>query len=152
VREHRDFNRSDPRPKREVVVPVIQEEVAIRARERPGDEVRVRKTHSSREETVSIPLTSESVEVQRIPVGAPVDGPVAPWRDGDTIVIPVVEQVPVVRMQWIVREEIRITRTTRQEQHQQTVRLDREDVTINRTESPPGQPAGAGAHHKGGTP
>jgi uncharacterized protein (TIGR02271 family) len=117
---------------RETVVPIIAEQAEIHTRQREGDAVRIQRKDASHEETLRIPITHEEVDVQRIPVGARVDGPVEPWRDGDTLIIPVMEQVPVVRMQWMVREEIRVTRHTKRKEHQERVRLERQEAVVER--------------------
>jgi stress response protein YsnF len=154
VTEHRDFNlrphqrgeeRTDPR---NVVIPIVEEEASVHTRRREGESVRLRKTAAAHEETLRVPVTSEHVDVQRVAVNAPVDGPVEPWRDGETLVIPVMEQVPVVRMQWVVREEIRVTRSIRRTEHQKKIWLEREQITVDRTETPPER--GDGRQHERG--
>jgi stress response protein YsnF len=130
----------------DVVVPIVEEEAKVRTREREGDTVRISRKDASHEETLRIPITHEEVDVQRVKVGARVDGPIEPWRDGETLVIPVMEQVPVVTMQWVVREEIRVTRHARREEREQTVRLRRQEAVVERN------PAGTtGRNHEGGT-
>jgi uncharacterized protein (TIGR02271 family) len=116
----------------ETVVPIIAEEAEIHTRQREGTAVRIQRKATSREEMLRIPITHEEVDVQRIPIGASVDGPIEPWRDGDTLVIPIMEQVPVVHMQWMVREEIRVTRHTTRREHQEKVRLQRQEAVIDR--------------------
>jgi hypothetical protein len=57
-----------------------------------------------------IPLTlrTQSVEVERIPVNRLVEAEYEPRREGDTLVVPVFEYVPVTEMKLMLKEEVRI--------------------------------------------
>ncbi len=52
----------------------------------------------------------EIVDVERVPVNREVDAAPEPWMDGDTIVIPVVEEVVVTETRLVLREEVRVKR------------------------------------------
>jgi uncharacterized protein (TIGR02271 family) len=134
-REHTPRHGDEPE---QYMVPVVEEQTVIQIRERQGQSVRIRKVDRGGEELLRIPVTTQRVDVQRIPINAPAEGPVAPWHDGETLVIPVMEQVPVVRLQWVVREEIRVRRLMHREERQQSIRLRREEVSIERTGPPAG--------------
>jgi uncharacterized protein (TIGR02271 family) len=68
----------------------------------------------TRVETVPSEITVEAghdeVVVERVPVDRQVDAAPSPRQEGDTLVIPVVEEVLVVEKRLVVREEVRITR------------------------------------------
>jgi uncharacterized protein (TIGR02271 family) len=134
----------------ESVIPVIAEELDIAKRKRVTGTVRVEKKSIPRDETVSMPLTSERAEVKRVVIGKPVDGPMPVRREGDTIIMPVVEEVAVVEKRLILKEEIHVTRRRTTEQHQETVTLHNEQAGIQRSDAsgqpaatPPAQPASA---------
>ena len=79
----------------------------------------------------------ETVEVTRVPVGTILEEPAVVRRDGDTIIVPVMEEVAVVQKRLLLREEVRIT-VQRSESHQpQDVTLRREQVTVQRLPAAP---------------
>jgi uncharacterized protein (TIGR02271 family) len=115
-----------------VVVPVMEEELRVGKRVVETGRVRVTKTVSEREELVDVPLMREEFDVERVPVNAFVDGPVAPRHEGETLVVPVLEEVLVVEKRLLVREELRITRRTSEEHRPQRVTLLSEEVSVER--------------------
>jgi uncharacterized protein (TIGR02271 family) len=119
----------------ETVVPVIAEELDISKSKRPTGAVRVEKQAVQHDETVSMPLTRERAEVKRVIVDRPVDGPLPVRREGDTIIMPVVEEVAVVEKRMILKEEIHVTRRRSTEQHDETVTLRREEADVRRTDA-----------------
>jgi len=124
------------------VVPVVQEELEVHKRNVETGRVRVTKTVSEHEELVDTPLLREEVEVERVPVHRPVTGPVAVRQEGDTTIIPVVEEVLVVEKRLMLKEELRITKRRIEERHPQRVTLRQEKATVERIEGdaiPPNQ-------------
>jgi uncharacterized protein (TIGR02271 family) len=119
----------------ETVVPVIAEELDISKRKRPTGTVRVEKQVVDYDETVSMPLTRERAEVKRVIIDRPVDGPLPVRREGDTIIMPVVEEVAVVEKRMILKEEIHVTRRRSTDQHDETVTLRREEADVRRTDA-----------------
>jgi stress response protein YsnF len=79
--------------------------------------------------------------VERLPVERMLDEPLAPYYDGDTFVIPVMEEVLVVEKRLRLREEVRLTKVREESQHQETVTLRSEVVTIERLDARPETPA-----------
>ena len=86
-----------------------------------------------------MPLTRETAEVKRVFIDKPVNGPMSVRREGDTIIMPVVEEVATVHKQLVLKEEIHITRRRRTEHHEETVQLRTEHAEISRTDAA-GQP------------
>jgi len=119
-----------------VVIPVIEEQLEVGKEliERGG--VRIHKTVHEEEQVVDQPLMHERVNVERKAVNRIVDGPVDVRYEGDTTVIPVLEEVLVVEKRLILREEIHITRSTEEVHKPQRVVLRREDVSVERMEDP----------------
>lgn len=118
-----------------VVIPVIHEELEVaKRRVETGAGVRVQKSSREEEQVVDLPLVHEQVEVQRVAVDREVDGPVPVRHVGDTIIVPVMQEVLVVRKQLRLVEELHI-RKTRTERHEpQTVVLRKEEATVVRLE------------------
>ena len=122
----------DLEPAREVV-PLVKEELDIGklTQERV---VRIHKTVTERAEQVSVPLESTEVEVQRVDINRPVDGPVDIRTEGDTTIIPVLTEKVVVTKQLILEAEIHITKKRVTDTYENTVTLKEENVEVERAE------------------
>jgi uncharacterized protein (TIGR02271 family) len=118
-----------------VVVPVMEEELRVGKRVVETGRVRVHKTVHEHEEVVDEPLMREEYDIERVPVDAFVDGPVAPRYEGETLVVPVLEEVLVVEKRLVVREELRLTRRRTEERRPQRVKLLSEEVSVERTDA-----------------
>ena len=59
---------------------------------------------------VSDPLFTEDVKVERVTVNRMLDEPVEVRQEGDTTIIPMIEEVVIVQKRLMLREEVRITR------------------------------------------
>lgn len=135
---------------RETVVPLLEETVSVEKRRVERGGVRVTTTVREREEIVRQTLEQEDVEVTRVPIGREVGERPEIRQEGDTTIIPLVEEVLVVERRLVLREEIHVRRQTRTVQAEQPVTLRSEDATVDRFESnrtiePGGR--GAGPHH-----
>jgi len=115
-----------------LVIPVIEEQLQVGKREVKTGTVRVTKKVHERQQTVDQPLISEEAQVERRAINEYVSegDPVAPWYDGNTLVIPVVEEVLVVEKKLVLREEIRITKFQQEVHHPQHVKLRKEEVIV----------------------
>lgn len=114
----------------EAIIPVVEESAEVLKRRKETGRVRIHKTVEKEEEVVEVPLLSEEVEVERVPVDRVVDGPLPLRREGDTLIIPLLEEVLVVRKQFLLKEEVRITTQKRETTHQEQVTLRKERVSI----------------------
>src|SRR5215213_6119807 len=114
------------------VVPVIEEELRVGKRVVETGRVRIRKTVHEHEEVVDEPLMREEYDVERVPIDEFVDGPVGPRHEGETLVVPVLEEVLVVEKRLVVREELRITRKRTEEREARRVTLLSEEVSVER--------------------
>lgn len=90
------------------VLPLCAETLRVGAVRRETGRVCVDKRTLTREEVIEVPLWDESVEVERVPIGVVVDAPQPTRQEGDTIIIPIHEEVVVVETRLIVREEVRL--------------------------------------------
>lgn len=128
-----DFQSADATE--EVVVPIVEETLSVRTEEREVGKVRIKKTVREEEEAVAVPLITSEVEVRRVPVDRMVEEPVSERREGDTLILPVFEEVLVVEKKLRLKEEIHITtkRTTREQTEDVTLR--KEEVAIERDET-----------------
>jgi uncharacterized protein (TIGR02271 family) len=94
--------------------------------------VRVRVVTRERDETVEVPLTRESVQVERVAIGREINAIPPRRQEGDTTIVPIVEEVVTVQRKLVLKEELhlRLVRTT--EQHRETVTLRRQEAVIER--------------------
>ena len=125
----------------EQVLPLVEETLSVSKRTVELGTVRVRTVMSEREEVARADLFRHAVHVDRVPINREVDTVPTPWEDGDTLVIPVVEEVVVVEKRLILREEIRVQRRREVEQIAQPVRLRAMDAVVERHAA--ARPAGA---------
>ena len=121
---------SDTLPRAEAVVPVLAEELVVDKQQVQTGSVRVRKRLHEHEEVVDIPLVKEHIDVRHVRIDREVDAPLPIRREGDTTIIPIVEEVLVVEKRLSLKEEIHITRYTRTERHQERVTLHREEAQV----------------------
>jgi len=129
---------------RETVVPLHEETISVEKRRVERGRVRLTTKVTEHDEIVRHALEQEDVEVTRVPIGREVDARPDIRQEGDTTIIPLVEEVLVVERRLVLREEIHVRRQTRTVQAEQPVTLRSEDVIVERIEGPGER--GAGAH------
>lgn len=114
-------------------IAVVREELAVGKRTvDTGKGVRVAKSVSQREEVVDQPLTAHDVQVERVSVGRVVDAGKLPCvrHEGDTLIVPVLEEVLCVEKRTVLKEELRITSTRREVRKPERVVLRSEQVSV----------------------
>jgi uncharacterized protein (TIGR02271 family) len=118
-----------------VSVPVIKEELEVGKRRVEGDRVSVRTVSSERTEVVEQPLESMEVEVERIAIGREIDTAPEIRNDGDTMIIPIVEERLVVEKRLFLREEVHVHRRRVVTQFRQNVTLRSQEVVVERRDA-----------------
>ena len=119
----------------DLVVPVLKEELEIHKEFHKTGTVRIVKTVRELQEVVSEDLTSETVDVQRVPVDLVVDRAPEIRTEGDVVIIPVVKEELIVTRQLRVVEELRVTKHTTVSLYRETVPVRAEEVVIERIDS-----------------
>ena len=114
------------------VIPVVTEELVVGRQAVETGRVRVTKVVHEEQETVDQPTVTEEVVVERVPVNPFVEAAPAPRQEGDTLVLPVLEEVVVVQRKLLLKEEVRVTKRRTESRQPQTVNLRREEVKIER--------------------
>lgn len=115
--------------------PVMEERLQVGKRlVDTGRGLRIRKTVGERERIVDEPLLRDELAVEHVPVGQIVSGESPPQMryEGDTLVVPVLEEVLVVQKQLLLKEEVRITRRRHEVREPQRVALRSEHVEVER--------------------
>ena len=117
---------------KDIVIPIIREEVHAEAAPVVTGGVRVTKRVERHDELVEQRLLKSSVDVERVPVDQIVDGPQPVRREGNTTIIPVVSEVLHVEKQFVLTEEIHLTENQQHETVQTKVTLYNEQPEIER--------------------
>ena len=116
------------------VIPVLEERAVILKRKKLTGGLRVRTVVRESEEVIDQPLTTEEVEVERVPLDRWVDAPVPVRQEGLTTIITLLEEVVVVEKRLRATEEVRITKRRTTRQAAQHVTLRREEAVVERLE------------------
>lgn len=114
----------------QIVVPILAEQLNIGRERILTGGVRVRKTVHERTETVDEPTLQEQVDVERVPVNRFVAEEPAVRYEGDTMIVPLLEEVLVVEKRLVLREEIRITKRRANVRNPQQIVLRREEAAL----------------------
>lgn len=112
-------------------IPIVEESLQVHTRVVDGGAVRIRKQVEEHVEPIELSLQRDAVEVRRVPVDRVVEAPVPTREEGDTLIIPVHEE-RLVR-QWVLVEELHVTRRSTQARATGEATLRRESVSFERT-------------------
>jgi uncharacterized protein (TIGR02271 family) len=119
----------------ETIIPVWQEELHVGTRVvDTGNGVRIHKTVSEEERIVDPPLIHEQLSVEHVPIGEWVEPGMPPEvrYEGDTLIVPVLEEVLVIEKKLRLKEELRITRQRHETRAPHSVVLRSEKVSVER--------------------
>lgn len=118
------------------VIPVAEEKAVWHTHQVDTGRVRIHKRVVAHPETLDTAVWQDSVEVERVAVNRPVEGPVAVRYEGDTLIVPVLEETLVVEKRLILKEELRIARHRIEAHQPRQVVLRREEVSVERLPAP----------------
>ena len=104
----------------EQVIPLVEETLRVGKRTVETGKVRVRVVVEGEEHVFNEPLDRVSVEVERTPINRNVDFIPEPRVEGEYTILPVVEEVLIVRRQLVLVEEIKVRSVTTTEFVEQT--------------------------------
>ena len=148
----RDDTEESLRDTEKSVIPLFAEEISLSKRTLTTGSVRVYVVTRQHEELVDEPLAREHVEIERIAVGRQIDAVPGVREEGDTTIIPVVEEVLVVERRLVLKEEIRLRRVRGIERHQERITLRKQEAVVTRlpgeTPAPGADSAAEGADKK----
>lgn len=121
----------------DIKIPVLQEELHVDTQQVKTGTVKIHKTISERVEIADVPLSSERVSVQRIPIGQQIEADSKPQvrYEGDVLIVPIFEEILVVEKRLVLKEELHITRTQQEFHTPQSVVLRSEEVSVERFDS-----------------
>jgi uncharacterized protein (TIGR02271 family) len=116
----------------EIVIPVIEEELATGTHAVKTGSVRVDKHVEKRIRRIQTPLLQEEVEVRHVPVNRVVGELPRARKRGDTIIIPIVEEELVVTKRLVLKEEIHLIKRRTRDRVVKEVELNREHAEVRR--------------------
>jgi uncharacterized protein (TIGR02271 family) len=117
-----------------VTIPVRQEELHVGTRTVDTGGVRITRSVAEHPVEVDQILRHDELSVTHVPIDrivAAADVPATRY-EGDTLIIPVLEEVLVVERRLRIKEEIHITKAQRETRHAETVFLKSEEVSVER--------------------
>ena len=116
----------------ETVVSVLEETADLSTREVVTGRVRVSTRTESLDDVARAILKDQTVEVTRVAVGVRVDSAPPVRTEGDTTIIPVLEERLVVEKQLVLREELHVRRRTIETVVETPVTLRRQRAVVER--------------------
>jgi uncharacterized protein (TIGR02271 family) len=114
---------------------LAEEELEARKRVRDAGEVVVKKEVVTEHRQIDVPVTKEEVHVERAPASAATASPPEGKAfEEETIRVPVREEEVEVTKRPRVREEVRVSKTARQEERRVEGEVRREEARVDRTD------------------
>jgi uncharacterized protein (TIGR02271 family) len=118
---------------------LLAEEVQVTKETVETGRVHVSTQTHEREVLIAEDLARERVEIEKVPVGRRINAVPEVRQDGDTTIVPVVEEILVVERHLMLKEEIRIKRVRTIERHQETVVLRHQEAVVTRKQGDSGK-------------
>lgn len=114
------------------VMPVIQEQATVNKRVVETGKVRISKHVREYEEIVDVPHVHEEVKVERVPVDKVVESAPEVRTEGDTTIIPVVEERYVMEKKLVLVEELHVRKERTETHKPQKVKVLKEEIEVKR--------------------
>lgn len=114
----------------EQILQLHAERMQVERRHRETGTVRVAVRTAIHDHVIDEMLTSTTAQIERVPVGRIVGEMPQTREEGDTIVVPIVEEIVVTRL--LLKEEVRITRVSSTRRYQDTISLRAEEAIVTR--------------------
>ena len=115
-------------------IPLVEERLLVGKREVEAGRLRVHISVNEREERVPVTLAHDEVEIARVPKNLPLSELPSVRLEGNTTVIPVVEEVVVVEKRLVLVEEIHVRRKTGSSTEEIPMIVRSEQASIERIE------------------
>ena len=118
----------------DLTLQILEERVRVAKRRVAAGTVRISTTTEVAEEIAEIELDRYRVEVTRVLVGRVVEEVPLARSEGDTTIVPVIEERFIVVKQLFLKEELHIRHVVERETVSEPVTLRRQRVTVERTD------------------
>lgn len=117
-------------------IPLVEERLNVAKRQVESGRVRVKVTVDEREQTVTEQLLHDELQIERVPRNIRLNDVPKVRLEGNTTIVPVVEEVVIVEKALVLVEEIHISRRSFAEEAQIPVTLRVEHATVEREPTP----------------
>jgi uncharacterized protein (TIGR02271 family) len=114
---------------------LLAEELTVETEAVETGRVRVSKHTRTREVAIDEDLLRESAEIETVPIGRQIFEMPAVRHEGETIIVPMVEEVLYTERRLFLKEEVRITRKKTTEQFHDRVTLRYQEAVVTRVQS-----------------
>jgi uncharacterized protein (TIGR02271 family) len=114
---------------------LLAEELSVAKEAVETGRVRVSKQTHTREVAVEEDLLRESAEIETIPIGRQIFEMPSVRHEGETVIVPIVEEILHTERRLILKEEVRITRRKTTEQFHDRVTLRYQEAVVTRVQS-----------------
>jgi len=115
-------------------IPVMEENLRLGIKQVETGKVRAIKKVHEEDLIVTGPVVNDEIQIERIPLNQYVEVAPPPVRyEGETMIIPVVEEEVVVQTRLKIVEEVRITRKKVETTVEKPITLRREEVVVKRS-------------------
>ena len=132
-------------PDRELRLPLAEEHVAVHKRTVEKGRVRIRTVAEESTRWVRETLESEHVLVERVAIDREVETVPPIRQEGETTIIPLVEEVLVVERRLVLKEELHVRKERRVSEIEEPVKVRSMDAIVER-DMRPSNATGKGDH------
>lgn len=116
--------------KEEIVIPVVRETARVVKRAVDRGSVQVSKIVTEHEELVDTSTFEDEIEIEHVARDQWLKKPAKARREGDTLIIPIMEEVTVVEKRILLREELHIRTRKVKKPASEKVKLRKEEVRV----------------------
>jgi uncharacterized protein (TIGR02271 family) len=128
--EHSSANSTD-----DLKLTLLAEELAVDKQTVETGRVHVSKHTHTREVAIDEDLLTESAEIETVPIGRQIFEMPMVRHEGETTIVPIVEEVLYTERRLFLKEEVRITRKKTTEQFHDRVTLRHQEAVVTRVQS-----------------
>ena len=104
----------------------------VTARKQETGAVRIRPLTHNESREVPVLVHSSAVQIERVAVNRFVDAEFAPRNEGDTLIVPVFEYVPVTELRLRLKAEVRITTVATVKADVHVTEVQRQQVVVDK--------------------
>ena len=117
----------------EQIIPLHSEQIDVAVGRVVIGEVQVSTVTHLRDIAIDEALISQHANIERIAIGHVVETAPDVREEDGVLIIPILEEIVVVERRLVLKEEVRIRRSTSTHQHQETVTVREQEAVVTRT-------------------
>lgn len=116
----------------ERVIPLFEEKAEITKKLIETAKVRIQRSTETFNQTVSLPLTSTTWDIEHIPIGQLLTNRPEVRQEGEVTIYPLVEERFVAKREYFLIEEVHVRRTAKTTEQTATLELHRDVLSVER--------------------